>query len=157
MNPQSRPPISRDKWQGQQAASGDASRTSWHPYFWILAEKPQDNHWLIYINWSVEMPHPWYQTLEEARTDTSSLIMTDEKNMEHTWYAFAPPHNPGYYPPTMRSTQEQALETERFRQNQALFRRYTAVDKALKNQIVTAVQTDFLSSLVDQLIGFGQF
>ena len=56
----------------------------------------------------------------------------------------------------MGSAQEQAIGTEKFRQNQALFRRYTAMYGALKNQIITAVEPVFLSSLVDQLTGFGQ-
>ena len=57
----------------------------------------------------------------------------------------------------MGSAQEQAIGTEKFRQNQALFRRYTAMYGALKNQIITAVEPVFLSSLVEQLTGFGQF
>ena len=56
----------------------------------------------------------------------------------------------------MGSAQEQALITEKFRQNQALFRKYTAVDGASKKQIVNAVEPVFLSPLVDQLTGFGQ-
>ena len=43
-----------------------------------------------------------------------------------------------------------------FRQNQALFRKYTALDGAFKNQIVAAVGTVFLSPLVDQLTGIRQ-
>ena len=39
-------------------------------------------------------------------------------------------HNPGDYPPAMVTAQEQALGTEKFQQNQALLRRYTAVDVA---------------------------
>ena len=57
----------------------------------------------------------------------------------------------------MVTSQYQALGTERFSQNQALFRRYTAVYRALKNHITTAVQPVFLSPLVDQLKGFGNF
>ena len=56
----------------------------------------------------------------------------------------------------MGSAQEQALGTEKFRQNQALFRKYTAVDGALEKNIVTAVEQLFLSPRVDQLTGFGQ-
>ena len=56
----------------------------------------------------------------------------------------------------MGNSQDQALRTEKFRQNQALFRKYTDVDGALKNQIITAVEPVFLSLLVDQLTGFGQ-
>ena len=43
-----------------------------------------------------------------------------------------PPHNMGDYPPTLDTAQEQAVGTECFKKNQALFRRYTAVDGALK-------------------------
>ena len=56
----------------------------------------------------------------------------------------------------MGSAQEQVLGTKQNRQNQALFRKYTAVDRALKTQIVTAVEPVFLSPLVDQITGFGQ-
>ena len=67
-----------------------------------------------------------------------------------------PPHNPGDYPHSVRSARQQALGTEKLRQNQALFRKYTAVDGDLKNQIVTAAEPVFLSPLVDQLTGFRQ-
>ena len=62
------------------------------------------------------------------------LTTTDEEYMSQKRYAFVPPHNPGNYPPTMGTTQEQAIEIERFRKNQALFRRYTAVDESLKTR-----------------------
>ena len=76
--------------------------------------------------------------------------------MEQIGFAFVPPHNPSKYPKSMRSAQEQALRTENFLQNQAMFQKYTAVGGALKNQIVTAVEIVFLSPLVDQFTGFGQ-
>ena len=53
----------------------------------------------------------------------------------------------------MGSAQEQALGTET---HLAMFRKYTAVDGALKKRIVTAVEPVFLSPLMDQLKGFGQ-
>ena len=56
----------------------------------------------------------------------------------------------------MGNAQEQVLGTEKFRQNQALFRKYTAMYGALKKQIVTAVEPVFLSPLVDQLTGLWQ-
>ena len=56
----------------------------------------------------------------------------------------------------MGTAQEKAIGTERFRKNQALFRRYTAVDIDLKKQIVTEVQPVFLYPLVDQFTGFTQ-
>ena len=56
----------------------------------------------------------------------------------------------------MGSAQEQALGTENFRQNQALFQKYTAVYGALKNHIIAAVEPVFLSPLVYQLTGFGK-
>ena len=37
-----------------------------------------------------------------------------------------------------------------------MFRKYIAVDRALKNHIVTAVEPIFVSPLVDQLTRFGQ-
>ena len=76
--------------------------------------------------------------------------------MEQTGFAFVTPHKPGNHPQSMGSSQEQALGTEKFAQNQALFRKYTAVDRALKNQIVTSVEPVFLYPILDQLTGFGQ-
>ena len=76
--------------------------------------------------------------------------------MAQKGYTFVPLHNPGDYPPTMGTAQYQALRTKRFRKNQELFRRYTAKDRNLKNQILTAVQPVFLYPLVDQFIGLVQ-
>ena len=56
----------------------------------------------------------------------------------------------------MVTSQEQALGTENFRQNQAIFRKYTAVDGVIKTQIVPALEPVFLSALVEQLSRFGQ-
>ena len=84
------------------------------------------------------------------------LTMTAEEYMEQTGFTFVPHHKPGNYPHSMGSAQEQALRTEKFRQYQALFRKYTAVDGALKKQIVTAVEPVFLSPPVDELTRFGQ-
>ena len=59
--------------------------------------------------------------------------------MEQTDYAFVPPQNPGYYPPTMGTAQEQALGTKSFLQNQALFRRYIAVGGADRHSTPTSI------------------
>ena len=56
----------------------------------------------------------------------------------------------------MGNAQEQALRTEKFQQNQALFQKYTAVEGALKNQIFTAAEPVFLPPLADQITGFVQ-
>ena len=82
--------------------------------------------------------------------------MTAEEYRAQTGFAFVTPHKPGDYPQSMGSAQEQALRTEKFRQKQALFCKYTFVDGALKKQIVTAVEPLLLSPLVDQITGFGQ-
>ena len=42
------------------------------------------------------------------------------------------PHNQGDYPQSMENAQEQAPGNEKFQKNQALFRKYTAMDGALK-------------------------
>ena len=42
------------------------------------------------------------------------LKMMDEEYMTQTGFAFVPPHIPGDYPQSMGSSQEQALETEKF-------------------------------------------
>ena len=69
---------------------------------------------------------------------------------------FVTPHDPIDHPPTMGTAQEQELRTESFQQDQALFRRCTAVDRALKQQIETEVKPVCLSLLMDQMEGFGQ-
>ena len=56
----------------------------------------------------------------------------------------------------MGNAQDQVLRTEIFRQNQAMFRKYNAVDGAMKNQIITAVEQVFFSPLVDHLTVFRQ-
>ena len=82
--------------------------------------------------------------------------MTIEDYEAQTGFVFLPPQNPGDYPPTLGSAQYQALRTKYFRQNQVMFRKHTTVDKALKMQIVTAVEPVLLSPLVDNFTGFGK-
>ena len=50
-----------------------------------------------------------------------TLTITAEDYLDQTGHEFVPLHNPGYYPPTMATVQEQALGTKRFRKYQALF------------------------------------
>ena len=80
-----------------------------------------------------------------------ALTITSKYYAPHTGFVFVPPHNPGNFPPTMGNAQYQALVTKKFRQNQAMFLKYTAIDGALKKQIIVAVGPVFLSPLVDQL------
>ena len=94
--------------------------------------------------------------LRGAQHGHLALIMTVKEYMEQTGFAFVTPHNPGNCSQRMGSSQEQALGTENFRQNQALFRKYTAVDGALKKRVVAVVETVFLYPLVDQFMGFIQ-
>ena len=61
-----------------------------------------------------------------------ALIMTREDYTSQMVFPFVLPHNPGNYPPTAGNSQDQALGTEKFRQNQAMFCKYTAVDGDLK-------------------------
>ena len=82
--------------------------------------------------------------------------MTSNYYVSQMGFAFLPPHNPVDYPPSMGNAQYQVLGTENFRQNQGLFRKYTAIDDALKNKIITTVEPVFLSPLVDQLTGYVQ-
>ena len=76
--------------------------------------------------------------------------------MSQTGYAFVPPHNPGNYPPTTVTAEDQAPAIKRLQKNQALFRRCTAMDGALKTHIVTRVQSVLLYPMVDQLAGLRQ-
>ena len=110
-----------------------------------------DLHRLIYGNEASVASN-----LGGGRNTHLAPTMTANEYMEQTGYTFVPQQNPGNYPPTMGTSQEQALGTERFRQNQALFRRCTTVDGDLKRQIIMAAQPVFLLSLVDQLTGLGQ-
>ena len=70
--------------------------------------------------------------LGRGRHGHRTLTMTAEEYMEQTGFEFVLPHNPGEYPNSMGGAQEQALITEKFRQNQVLFRKHTAVEGALK-------------------------
>ena len=82
--------------------------------------------------------------------------MTSNDYAAYTGFEFVPLHNPGNYSPKMGKDKNQALRTEKFQQNQALFRKYIAIDGALKKKIIMAVEPVLLSPLVDQLTGFGQ-
>ena len=94
--------------------------------------------------------------LGEGHHGYLTLTMTGEKYTEQTGYAFVPPNNLDNYPPRTGTTQEQALGTEKFRQNQELLKKYTAMDRAIKDKIVTAVEPVFLFPLVYQLTVFRQ-
>ena len=61
-----------------------------------------------------------------------TLMMTGKEYRAHTGFAFVPPHNPCDYLQSMDNAQEQALGNEKFQKNQALFHKYTAVDRTLK-------------------------
>ena len=116
-----------------------------------IREGPIDIHRLISGNAASVATN-----LGGGRNGHLTLTMRAGYYMEQTGFAFVPPHNPCDYPQRMRSAQEQALGTEIFRSNQALFQKYTAVDGTLKKHIVTAVEPVFLSPLMDHLTGFGQ-
>ena len=70
--------------------------------------------------------------LEGFRNRYLALAITVRKYTKQTGYVFLPLHNPCHYTPTIGIDQEQALRNERFQQNQALFRRYTAVGGIIK-------------------------
>ena len=84
------------------------------------------------------------------------LTMTAKDYKTQAGFAFVPSHNPSNYPHIMGNAQEQAIVTKKSQQNQALFQKYTAMDKVFKNQIVAAVEPVFLSLLVYHLTGFTQ-
>ena len=107
-------------------------------------------YWLISVNTASMVSN-----LGGGRHRHLSLMMTAKEYMPQTGCMFVPTQKPGNYPPTMETSQNQDLGTERFRQNQALFIKYTAMDGALKNNITTVVQPVFLSPLMDNLSGFG--
>ena len=63
-----------------------------------------------------------------------ALTMTAYEYRSHTGFAFVPPHNPGDYPQSMGSAQEQALGTEKFQQKSSdasqIHRRGRSLEKA---------------------------
>ena len=67
-----------------------------------------------------------------GRQGHMALKMTAKEYRSQTGFALVPPHNPGNYPQIMGKDQEQSLGTEKFRKNQMLFQKYTAVDGSLK-------------------------
>ena len=91
-------------------------------------------HWLISGN-AVSLA----SNLRGVRHWHLALTMTDEEYRAQTGFAFVPPYNPGDYPQSMGNAQEQALGTENFRQNQALFHKYPSMEGTFKNQIFTVV------------------
>ena len=73
--------------------------------------------------------------VEPHRMTTWTPRADNDKRGLRSTYRFrdlVTPHNPGDHPPTMGNAEDQALATDHFRQNQALFRKYTAVDGTLK-------------------------
>ena len=94
--------------------------------------------------------------LKRGRHRQLALTMTAEENKIQTGFAFVPSHNPRNHLQSIGNSKEQALRTEKFRQNQALFRKYTAVDGTFKNHIVAVVELVFVSTLVHQLTSSGQ-
>ena len=76
--------------------------------------------------------------------------------MPQKGYEFVSLQNSGNYPPTIGTAQDQALRTEKFQQNQALCRIYTAVDGEIKNKIIILMEPVFLYPLLYQLTRFGQ-
>ena len=124
----------------------------------IIPKIGRESTWegLIKIHWLISGNSAYVASnLGGGRYRHLALTITAAEYVEQAGFAFVPLHNPGNYPQSMDSSQEQALATEKFRQNQVPLRKYTAVDWALKNHIVTAVEPVFISPLVDQLTGFG--
>ena len=60
--------------------------------------------------------------------------MTSKDYASHTVFSFVPSHNLGNYLPTMGNDQGQTLKTEKFRQNQAIFRNFIAIEGVLKKK-----------------------
>ena len=92
--------------------SGDPTRES-------LIKFTFDDHWKC----GVRRVKPQRRTARTPHTHNDHIVL-------HGIYGLhvCATEKTSYYPPTMGTTQEQLLVTERFQQNQALFRRCTAVD-----------------------------
>ena len=121
----------------------------------IIREPTRDDlikiHLLISVNSTSVAPN-----IGGCQHSHLSLTITVEDYLDQMWHSFIPPHNPKNYPPMMEITQEQALGTETFRENQPLFWHCTAVDRAIKNKIAVVVQQLFLSPSMYQMAGLGQ-
>ena len=78
---------------------------------------------------------PMALNLRGDRNVHLTLTTIAEEYMAQTVYMFVPPNNPDNFPPIMGNAQEKVLGTERFKKNQSLFRRYTALEGALKNRL----------------------
>ena len=102
------------------------------------------------------MRSPWHRTLEEVGIYTLRSPWP-QKTTSHYGMHVCATSQPQKLPPIVGNDQEQALRTERFQQNQILFRQYTTMDTEITKQIIMLMQPVFLSPLVYQLTGFGQF
>ena len=97
----------------------------------IAGELTQE--YLIKIHWLISGSRiSLASNLRGGRNGHLVLNMTAEDYLEQMVYTFLPSHNRGYYPPKLWTAIEQALGTERLQQNQALYQRCTAVDRAIK-------------------------
>ena len=59
-------------------------------------------------------------------------MMSDKEYKAQMGFVFVSLYNTVNYPKSMGNAKEQALGTKKFRQSQALFRKYTNMDGALK-------------------------
>eukprot|EP00978_Attheya_sp_CCMP212_P015104 scaffold38834_cov33-Attheya_sp.AAC.5 len=79
---------------------------------------------------------------------------------EQTKHDFLAPPNPDDVPDVASAgdnrAQEQTSLDEAFKRATRIYDRYYTTDKALKKQIESAVERDFLAELHDQLTGFSQ-
>ena len=86
-----------------------------------------------------------------------ALTLTAGEYAARTGHAFLAPTNPGAFPPhpALGATAEQiALQLRRFKQEQLIYKTYTNVADALKNQLANAVDEVYLKEIDDDLIGF---
>ena len=84
------------------------------------------------------------------------LKMAAEDYLTQTCHMFFPLHNLDGKMPKTGNTKEQKLRKGIFRKNQALFRRYIVIDRAIKEQPITLVEPVLISPIKDQQTGFGQ-
>ena len=85
-----------------------------------------------------------------------SLLMTAAEYLEETQKIFTPPTNPGEDPTTTKDPNDQASENDRFKRHVRVFEKYQNTDKALKQQIEETIESDYLSSLHNELTGYSR-
>ena len=132
MNSTSRPTRAQDVMAGATASVEEVLLDFLTHFLTKIGGEPTregiiEIHWLVSGNAASVLSN-----LIGGRHGHLALTITSKDYAAYTSFVFILLHNSGNYPPTMGNSQYLALGTERFRKNQAMSPKYTAVDKTLK-------------------------